>query len=123
MPATPRTNSRNSKESMSTKPSSSALIREAIDARGSSPKEIAAWVQAKHGVEVKPSLIHNVKHTYAKQSASAKHGRPRKEDAATAAPVAKASAGGSLAVEDIIAVKELVDRFGKESLTRLVEIL
>jgi hypothetical protein len=29
----------------------------------------------------------------------------------------------SIAIDDLIAVKELVDRFGKEGLTRLVEVL
>jgi hypothetical protein len=108
---------------MADKPNSSALIREAIDAGITSPKEIAAWVHEKHSVEVKPSLVSFVKSAYAKQSAPAKRGRPKKEDAAPAAPTAKANSGGSLAVEDVVAVKELVDRFGKEGLTRLVEVL
>ncbi len=50
---------------MASKPNSSALIREAIDAGVTSPKEIADRVQEKHGVEVEPSLVNNVKFTYA----------------------------------------------------------
>ena len=65
-------------------------------------------------------VVNNAKHTYAKQSVHAKRGWPRKDAAAPAAATRKSS---SLAVEDIVAVKELVDRFGKESLTRLVEVL
>jgi hypothetical protein len=63
---------------MPSKPNSSALIREAIDAGVSSPKEIAAWVQENHVVEVKPSLVSFVKSTYAKNAAPAKRGRPKK---------------------------------------------
>ena len=106
---------------MADKPSSSSLIREAIDAGVSSPKEIAAWVKSTHGVEVKISLVNTVKHVHSKNAAPAKRGRP-KLAVAEPTPVA-ASSGGSLAIEDIVTVKELVDRFGKEHLSRLVEVL
>src|SRR4051794_11058436 len=101
---------------MADKPNGSALIREAIDAGITSPKEIAAWVQETHGVEVKTSLVNNVKSTYTKKAAPAKRGRLK----AAAKP---ASNGSSLAIEDIVAVKELVDRFGKDNLAKLVEVL
>jgi hypothetical protein len=105
---------------MSAKPNSSALIREAIDAGVTSPKEIAAWVKKTHRVEVKPSLVSFVKSSCAKQAAPAKRGRPRKEPAAEPAVAPRSP---SIAIDDLVAVKELVDRFGKESLTRLVEVL
>ena len=105
---------------MADKPNSSSLIREAIDAGVSSPKEIAAWVKRTHGVEVNISLVNTVKHTYAKQAAPAKLGRPKM---AAAEPAPVAASNGALAIEDIVAVKELVDRFGNENLSRLVEVL
>lgn len=117
---------------MAEKPNSSSLIREAIDAGVTSPKAIAEWVKENHGVEVKASLVNNVKFHYGKKSAPAKRGRPKGSTnksptpvvpAAPAAPAPSRNGGASLAIEDIVAVKELVDRFGKEGLARLVEVL
>ncbi|MFO0867042.1 MAG: hypothetical protein U0744_20775 [Gemmataceae bacterium] len=45
---------------MSSKPTSSVFIREAIDAGMSSSKEIVAYVQGKRGVVMMPSLANNV---------------------------------------------------------------
>lgn len=111
-----------SKETMPAKPNSSALIREAIDAGITSPKEITAYVQKNHGVEVKASLVSFVKSTYAKNAAPAKRGRPKQEEAAEPAS-APAVSSPSIAIDDLIAVKGLVDRFGKENLAKLVEVL
>jgi hypothetical protein len=112
---------------MADKPNSSSLIREAIDAGVTSPKAIAEWVKEKHDVEVKPSLVNNVKFHYMKKPSPAKRGRPKGSTKTPAASPAVAtssgSKGGSLAIEDILAVKELVDRFGKEGLTKLVDVL
>ncbi|MBX9679081.1 MAG: hypothetical protein K2X38_09985 [Gemmataceae bacterium] len=125
---------------MDEKVNSSSLIREAVDAGVNKPKAIVEWVREKHGVEVKLSLVNNVKFHYRKKTAPAKRGRPKgststSAPAAPAAPAALAAAlaapaplapsgnGASLAIEDIVAVKELVDRFGKEGLAKLVEVL
>jgi hypothetical protein len=106
---------------MADKPSSSSLIREAIDAGVSSPKEITAYVQKNHGVQVKASLVSFVKSAYAKNAAPAKRGRPK--FAVAERTLVAASSGGALAIEDIVTVKELVDRFGKENLAKLVEVV
>jgi hypothetical protein len=60
-----------------------------------------------------------VKSTHAKQQAAAKRGRPK----ASESMPAPATTSGSFAVEDIVAFKDLVDRFGKENLTRPVKVL
>jgi hypothetical protein len=79
-------------------------------------------VKKTHRVEVKPSLVNNVKFNYAKKAPKAKRGRLMK-NAASSQPAPAASNGASLAVEDLVAVKELVNRLGKDSLAKLVDVL
>lgn len=99
----------------------SDMIRDALNGGILKPREVIAWVKETFGVEVGRGLVNQVKHKWAHpRRAKAK---PKAKSAEThAAPRPAASPSGSI-IGDIVTVKELLARHGKDGLSKLVEIL
>lgn len=113
--------------------SQSELIRLGLEEGVLKPANIISWVKQTYGVDVGRGLVNQVKHKWAKGSGRKRRApRAEKPTASASRPVpvapkasvaAKAPVGGDLRIEDIISVKSLVGRLGRESLTKLIEVL
>lgn len=104
--------------------SQSDLIREALQSGILKPAEIIAFVKTTHGADVSPSLVSQVKHKWAHPKAAAKSPKtkPAKTAAKHAAPKAAAASSDSI-IDVIVTVKGLLERHGKESLNKLIDVL
>src|SRR5262245_6404511 len=94
-------------------PSKMQMVRDALADLGgeSKPQDIGAWVKAKFGVEIAPQMISAYKSTInGKSGASGKS-------------VARGVSGGNVSINDVVAVRELLDRVGVDQLNKLVKAL
>jgi hypothetical protein len=102
--------------------SRSELIREVLASGIETPAEVALWVKANYGVEVTSSLVAMVKHQW-KKAVMRLVPRTRKPVAPPAAQPEPLKAPAALDIDGIVAVKGLVERFGKDALSKLVDVL
>jgi hypothetical protein len=102
--------------------SRSELIREVLTSGIETPAEVALWVKANYGVEVKSSLVGMVKHQW-KKAAMRRVPRTRKPVGPTVAQPEPLQAPAALDIDGIVAVKGLVERLGKDTLSKLVDVL
>jgi hypothetical protein len=92
-------------------------VRLAIGTLGkhATPKQLQAHLDEKYGVKMDTKMLSTYKGSILK--AARKHGGTRR------AGVSPAATNGGVSVEDIRAIKALVDRIGRESLRQLAEVL
>ncbi len=116
-------------------------VRQVIKTRGQETKaaEIVKFVKSEHGATISIDLASNYKSTALKQlglkgkgklydrlepgwktAAVASNGEVATVNVATAAP---RTSGGGITLEDIAAVKKLVDQIGAEKVKQLAQVL
>jgi hypothetical protein len=112
--------------------SKTEAVRRAIAEGWNKPSEGAMFVKTMFGIELSPNHFSNIKSTLRAAPAPAlptpgkKRGRPpgRKPMlAATVVELREEPASGTIDLEAIQSVKELVGKLGAETLTRLVDTL
>jgi hypothetical protein len=97
--------------------------------KGVMPTEIVKLVKEEHGANISTDVASNYKSTALKQLALKSTGRrkgkrgPKPGWKTAAANGAKAVNGGAITVEDISAVKKLVDQIGAEKVKQLSQVL
>lgn len=101
-------------------------MRQALDELGKNamPKAIQSLVKQKHGIDMSTTLISNYKHHLLGGKRKGKRGRkPGPKPAAGAAVGAGRTGPSKITLEDIQAVKKLVDQMGAEKVQQLALVL
>jgi hypothetical protein len=93
-------------------------VRRALTDLGkeASPKEIQDFLKSKFGIEMNPSMVSNYKSSLKSSGKAAK--RLKAET-----PAVPLSAAGGISLDDIRAVKEVVDKLGADKVRQLAELL
>lgn len=88
------------------------IVRQAMAEVGADakPAEIDGYVKAKHGVEIPYGVISAYKSAINAKSGGGKRGRGRSSDE-------------QVGVMDVVAVRELIGRYGADELVRLIKVL
>jgi len=99
-------------------PSKTALVKEAMEALGGNPgpNEIIEYVKSNHKTELDYSLVASYKSNILKkegQSTGSKRGRKP----------GSGSGGGTVDINDLLAVRELLNRLGKDQLHKLITVV
>ena len=112
-------------------------VRKALTELGSDarPLQIVGFVKDRFGIDMTPDHVSNYKSSiltsepgkYRPAATKAPAARPTPQPAAAPAPPAqappRADAKAGISLEDIAAVKDLVERVGAESLRKLIDLL
>jgi hypothetical protein len=103
------------------------LVKEVLDSSGKStmPMDIQKAIKDRHGIEMSTSLISNYKHHLLGKGGKGKGKRGRKPGQKSAAPSSGAGRNGTggISLQDIEAVKKLVDQIGAEKVRQLAQVL
>jgi hypothetical protein len=98
-------------------------VKEALTTLGKAamPMDIEKFVKDKHGIDMLRSLISNYKHHLLGKSGGKKR-RGRKPGRKPAAEAANVSKGG-ISIQDIEAVKAVVEKLGADKVRELARVL
>jgi len=99
-------------------PSKADMVRDALKELGdATPKEMQAWIKTKYNVEIKTQMLSSYKSNLAKgkkKTSGAKRG-PK--------PKAANGGGGSIGVDELLALRKLIVRVGADQVQSLVKVL
>lgn len=103
------------------------LVKEVLDTSGKNtmPLDIQKAVKNKHGIDMSTSLISNYKHHLLGKAGKGKAKgvqKPGRKPATLASRAGNNGVGG-ISLQDIEAVKKLVDQIGAEKVRQLAQVL
>jgi hypothetical protein len=92
-------------------PSKMKMVETAMEELGNaSPKDLQAFIQQKHGVEIPTTMISSYKSNILKRTGGRVGGKA-------------GGAAGSVGVRDVALLRELIDRVGASQLQTLIKVL
>ncbi len=93
-------------------------VRRALAELGkeAAPKQIQDFLKSKFGINMEPSMISNYKSSLKSAGKTAISRKPGK-------PAATPSATGGITLEDVRAVKDVVDKIGADKVRQLADVL
>ncbi len=98
-------------------PTKAEMVRDALKELGdASPKEMQAWIKTKYNVEIKTQMLSSYKSNEGKKKKKGAKRGPKPK-------VANGGGGGSIAVDELMALRKLIVRVGADQVQSIVKAL
>lgn len=95
-------------------PSKADMVRDALGELGNAPpKELQAWIKSKYGAEIKTQMLSSYKSNLMKKKGGKRGPKPK----------ATGGGGGSIGVDELMALRKLIVRVGSDQVQSLIKVL